>query len=205
MLLCRWIELKFRSWRNRHSADVPRGPTVIAMQMGITYSRPAYSQLIKYSRSRSDKSEILISLTNKQDEKGSGVEHLDVVGLLRAVQALERNMSVALMYSGLRIPQFRLLNVLSQTGQATVTELSEKLHVTRATASVMVNELIRSGALAVVENPADRRSFHIRITDAGMHRLNVARSDVGVFIDKVSSRYTPAVIKILNEFAGMTA
>jgi hypothetical protein len=37
-----------------------------------------------------------------------------------------------------------------------------------------------------------------------MHRLNVARSDVGVFIDKVSSRYTPAVIKILNEFAGMT-
>ena len=174
------------------------------MQVGITYSRPAYSLLIKYSRFRSDKSENLISLANKQDEKGGGMEQLDVVGLLRAVQILERNMSVALMYSGLRIPQFRLLNVLTQTGQATVTELSEKLHVTRATASVMVNELIRSGALAVVENPADRRSFHIRITDAGMHRLDVARSDVGVFIDKVSSRYTPAVIKILNEFAGMT-
>jgi len=133
------------------------------------------------------------------------MEQLDVVGLLRAVQILERNMSVALMYSGLRIPQFRLLNVLSQTGQATVTELSEKLHVTRATASVMVNELIRSGALAVVENPVDRRSFHIRITDAGMHRLNVARSDAGVFIDKVSRRYSPAAIRILNEFAGMMA
>jgi len=174
------------------------------MQMGITYSRLAYSLLIKYSRYRSDKSENLISLANKQDEQGSDMEHLDVVGLLRAVQILERNMSVALMYSGLRIPQFRMLNVLSQAGQATVTEMSEKLHVTRATASVMVNELIRSGALAVVENPADRRSFHIRITDAGMHRLNVARSDVGVFTDKVSRRYSPAVIKILNEFAGTT-
>jgi DNA-binding MarR family transcriptional regulator len=178
---------------------------MIAMQIGITYSRPAYSLLIKYSKSLSDKSENLISLANKQDEKSSGMEHLDVVGLLRAVHILERNMSVALMYSGLRIPQFRLLNVLLITGQATVTEMSEKLHVTRATASVMVNELIRSGALAVVDNPADRRSFHIRITDAGMQRLNVARSDVGVFVDKVSRRYSPAVIKILNEFAGMTS
>ena len=107
------------------------------MQIGITYSRSAYSLLIKYSRYRSDKSENLISLANKQDEQGSDMEHLDVVGLLRAVQILERNMSVALMYSGLRIPQFRMLNVLSQAGQATVTEMSEKLHVTRATASVM--------------------------------------------------------------------
>jgi hypothetical protein len=38
-----------------------------------------------------------------------------------------------------------------------------------------------------------------------MHRLNVARSDVGVFIDKVSRRYSPEAIRILNEFAGMTA
>ena len=174
------------------------------MQIGITYSHPAYSLLIKYSKFRSDKSENLISLANKQDEQGGGMEHLDVIGLLRAAQVLERNMSVALMYSGLRIPQFRLLNLLAQAGQATVTEMSEKLHVTRATASVMINELIRSGALAVVENPADRRSFHIRITDAGMQKLNVARSDMGVFVDKVSGRYSPAAIKILNEFAGMT-
>jgi len=179
-------------------------PRMIAMQIGFTYSRPAHSLLIKYSTPRSDKSENLISLANKQDEKGSGLEQLDVVGLLRAVQTLERNMSVALMYSGLRIPQFRLLNVLSQAGQATVTEMSEKLHITRATASVMINELIRSGALAVVENPNDRRSFHIRITEAGLQKLSVARSDVGVFIDKVSRRYSPAALKILNEFAGMT-
>src|SRR4030065_2706661 len=160
MLLCGWIELKFRSWRNRPSAHLPRGSTRIAMQVGITYSRPAYSLLIKYSRFRSDKSEKLISLANKQDEKGGGMEQLDVVGLLRAIQVLERNMSVALMYSGLRIPQFRLLNVLSQAGQATVTEMSEKLHVTRATASVMGNRVTASGAPAVGENPADRRSFH---------------------------------------------
>jgi len=133
------------------------------------------------------------------------MEHLDVVGLLRAAQAMERNMSVALMYSGLRIPQFRLLGVLAEAGQATVTEVSDKLHITRATASVMVNELIRSGVLAVVENPNDRRSFHVRITEAGMQKLSVARSDVAVFVDKVSRRYSTAAISVLNEFARMTA
>lgn len=175
---------------------------MIAMQNGITYSRSAYSLLIKYAVSPDDKSENLISSANKQDEKDCGMEHLDVVGLLRAAQALERNMSVALMYSGLRIPQFRLLGVLSEAGQATVTEISEMLHVTRATASVMVNELIRSGALAVVENPNDRRSFHVRITDAGMQKLGAARSDVAVFVDKISRRYSATAIRVLNEFAG---
>jgi DNA-binding MarR family transcriptional regulator len=173
------------------------------MQIGITYSRSAYSLLIKYSMFPIDKSENLISSANKQDEKGCGMEHLDVVGLLRVAQALERNMSVALMYSGLRIPQFRLLGVLSEAEQATVSEMSEKLHITRATASVMINELIRSGALAVVENPNDRRSFHVRLTDAGMQKLSVARSDVAVFVDKVSKRYSAAAISVLNEFARM--
>lgn len=132
------------------------------------------------------------------------MEHLDVVGLLRVAQVLERNMSVALMYSGLRIPQLRLLNVLSEAEQATVTEISDKLRITRATASVMVNELVRSGVLAVVEHPADRRSFHVRITDAGMQKLGVARSDAAVFVDRVSKKYSAAEIRALNEFVRMT-
>lgn len=129
------------------------------------------------------------------------MEHLDVIGLLKAVQVLERNMSVALMYSGLRIPQFRLLDVLAQAGQATVTEMSAKLRVTRATASVTVNELIKSGAIEAIENFSDRRSFHIRLTDSGQQRLNVARSDLGVYCAKVSQRYSPEIIQILNAFS----
>jgi DNA-binding MarR family transcriptional regulator len=174
------------------------------MRIGITYSRSAYPLLIKYSMPPIDKSGNLISSANKQDEKGCGMEPLDIVELLRTTQVLERNMSVALMYSGLRIPQFRLLGVLSELGQSTVTELSEKLHVTRATASVLVNELIRSGVLAVVEHLNDRRSFHVQLTEAGLQKLSAARSDVAVFIDKVSKRYSAAAIRVLNEFARMT-
>lgn len=129
------------------------------------------------------------------------MEHLDVIGLLKRVQVMERNMNVALMYSGLRIPQFRLLDALAQVGLATVTEMSAKLNITRATASVTINELIKSGAVETVENLSDRRSFHIRLTDSGQQRLNVARSDLGVYCAKVSQRYPREIIQILNAFS----
>jgi DNA-binding MarR family transcriptional regulator len=129
------------------------------------------------------------------------MESLDVVGLLKAVQQLERNVSVSLMYSGLRVPQFRLLELLAESGQATVTELSERLGITRASASVLVSELINTGTLAVIENPRDRRSFHLRLTELGSNRLGVARSDLAVFRDRLSRRYPPETIRLLNELA----
>lgn len=128
------------------------------------------------------------------------MEHLNVVGLLKATQILERNMTVALMYSGLRIPQYRLLDALAGAGRATVTEMSDRLHVTRATASVMINDLIKSGIIAVAENPSDRRSFHIQLTDIGKNKLRVARNDLAVFENKLSSRLSPQAIRALNEF-----
>jgi DNA-binding MarR family transcriptional regulator len=133
------------------------------------------------------------------------MEQLDVVGLLKAVQTLERNVNVALMYSGLRVPQFRLLDALAEAGQATVTEMSTALNITRATASVMINDLIRSGSVAVVENPSDRRSFHIRLSEHGLYRLQAARSDLGVLISKLSGRYPAETIRVLNEFTRMVS
>lgn len=128
------------------------------------------------------------------------MEQLDVVALIKAAQTLERNANVALMYSGLRLPQFRLLDTLAASGQATVSEMSERLSISRATASVLINELIRNGSIAVVENPSDRRSFHIRLTDHGMEKLQVARSDLAVLIDKLSKRHPEDTVRLLNGF-----
>jgi DNA-binding MarR family transcriptional regulator len=133
------------------------------------------------------------------------MENLDVVKLLKAAQNLERNISVSLMYSGLRVPQYRLLDALAGMGQATVTEMSEKLSVRRATASVLINELIQSGIVEVTENNADRRSFHIRLTRMGAGKLEAARKDIAVFREKLSQKYPPEMIKMLNEFADRLA
>ena len=128
------------------------------------------------------------------------MEELDLLGLVKAAQMLERNANVALMYSGLRIPQYRLLDLLARCGQATVSEMGAALHITRATASVMINELIRSGSLVTDEHPSDRRSFHIRLTDHGLQRMQSARSDLAVLIRKTSQRYPQEVVRVLNAF-----
>ncbi len=129
------------------------------------------------------------------------MEQLDLLGLIQAMQVLERNANVALMYSGLRIPQFRLLDLVARSGQATVTEVGTALHITRATASVMINELIRSGSFVADQHPSDRRSFHVRLTEHGMLRLQSARSDLAVLTLKLSQRYPREVVAVLNAFA----
>ncbi len=126
---------------------------------------------------------------------------LNVSDLLRALQILERNVSITLMYSGLRIPQFRLLSLLQEQGELTVTEVSNLLNITRATASVQTNELIKSGIIAVVENEQDRRSFHLHITELGINKLHVAKSDLSVMQQKFNRHYSDETIAALNKFA----
>jgi DNA-binding MarR family transcriptional regulator len=174
------------------------------VRYGFAYSHSAHSQIIKCHCINPRQSEDLVSCPNKQGETGD-MEQLNVVALIKAIHTLERDANVALMYSGLRIPQFRTLDLLAVLGQATVSELSDKLNITRATASVMANELIRSGSVAVVENLSDRRSFYIRLTDHGLSRLQVARSDLGVLTSKITSRYSATVINTLNDFAQATS
>jgi DNA-binding MarR family transcriptional regulator len=129
------------------------------------------------------------------------MSELNVVDLLRALQVMEKKISVALMYSGLRIPQFRLLEYLDNNDSATVTEISCAMGVTRATISVMTNELIRSSVLITEDNPTDRRSFHLRLTELGRNKLNVARSDMAVMRKKISRNYSEETLKQLNAFA----
>ncbi len=129
------------------------------------------------------------------------MERLDVVGLLVALRQLERNVSISLMYSGVRTTQYRLLDLIDGDDQATVTQLSRKLNITRASASVMINELIKDGVLRMEENPADRRSFHLQLTASGRNKLQVARADLSVLCDKLSKRYSEEMVRSLNRFA----
>lgn len=128
------------------------------------------------------------------------MECLNVMGLLQAAQILERNVTVALMYAGLRVPQFRLLQTIAESDQMTVTQISKKLNITRATASVLVNDLIRMQVIATVENLSDRRSFHVRLTDRGQHKLLVASKDVNALTQRLADRFPQEVVDALNEF-----
>jgi len=126
---------------------------------------------------------------------------LDVVGLVRALRLLEKKVCVTLMYSGLNVMQYSILTIVDSSSVTTVTELSEKLHVTRATTSTLVNELIKSELLVGRENPNDRRSFHLELTHTGRNKLEVARKDLAVMQKNLSENYREEQVNILNAFA----
>ena len=128
------------------------------------------------------------------------MESLDVMGLLKAAQILERNVTVALIYAGLRVPQYRMLQAIAESDQITVTDISKKLNISRATASVMVNDLIRMQVIATVESQTDRRSFHIRLTERGQNKLLVARKDLNALTQGLTNRIPQDLVTALNEF-----
>ena len=123
-----------------------------------------------------------------------------MMGLLKAAQILERNVTVALIYAGLRVPQYRMLQAIAESDQITVTDISKKLNISRATASVMVNDLIRMQVIATVESQTDRRSFHIRLTERGQNKLLVARKDLNALTQGLTNRIPQDLVTALNEF-----
>ena len=126
---------------------------------------------------------------------------LNVFDLLEGIQVVERKISLALMYSGLRMPQFRAMHFLEKSGQTTVSALSRKLNVTRATASVLVNELMKADLVVAVENQTDRRSFYLELTESGKRRLAAAREEIAVVQTNISRDLSEETIRVLNGFS----
>lgn len=103
------------------------------------------------------------------------------------------------MYSGLRIPQFRAMLFLEKSGKITVSDLSRYLNVTRATMSVLANDLLKANIVESIKNPKDKRSFYMKLTDSGSRRLSLAKREVGLVEQRISEEFPPDTINTLNK------
>ncbi|MBI1422425.1 MAG: MarR family transcriptional regulator [Gammaproteobacteria bacterium] len=126
---------------------------------------------------------------------------VDVLRLLDAIQIFERKLNLALMYYGLRLPQYRVLDILDKVGKITVSDLSRKLDVTRATMSVLVTKMQKAGLVSYLDNKMDKRSFYIRLTEAGQLRLRSAEQAFQVMQKRMCESLPEATIAALNAFA----
>ena len=121
--------------------------------------------------------------------------------LLDAAQSYERKFNLALMYSGLRLPQYKVIDFLEKSGKITVSDLSRQLHVTRATISVLITKLVKAGIVECSANRSDKRSFYIIITERGLNRLKAARNEISLVEEKISQQLSEETILCLNNFS----
>jgi len=126
------------------------------------------------------------------------METLQIIQLLEATQIFEKKLNMALMYSGLRIPQFRAMMFLEKSGKITVSDLSRYLNITRATMSVLANELLKADIIENIKNPKDKRSFYMKLTESGQRRLSLARREVELVQERISEDLPPDMIATLN-------
>lgn len=68
---------------------------------------------------------------------------------------------------GLSVPQFRCLRFVADHGACSVSEVASFLGVTLATASAMVDRLVRAGCVVSAVSSRDRRRSELRATGTG--------------------------------------
>ncbi len=77
----------------------------------------------------------------------------------------------------LTVPQFRCLAFISRHAGCTVSEVSAFMGVTKATASVMVDRLMRAGTILVVNDTTDRRRSLLHMSSPGRTQLLAIRAE----------------------------
>jgi DNA-binding MarR family transcriptional regulator len=99
--------------------------------------------------------------------------HVQQLGYLlhQAARLLDQEFALQLKEVGLTPRQASVLMALSVQEPATPTQLAEGLGIDRATMSGLVARLSRDGWIAMRDNPADRRSHSLTLTDRACDAL----------------------------------
>ncbi|AVX21561.1 DNA-binding transcriptional regulator, MarR family [Carboxydocella sporoproducens DSM 16521] len=102
-------------------------------------------------------------------------------------------------------PQFFLLNLLDQQGQATVSQLAEALHVKPSSVTVMLDRLENNGLIVRSRETRDRRVVLISLSEAGKDKLAEARRKRRLvlkgYLEKLDQEEREVLLTILEKMA----
>jgi len=113
------------------------------------------------------------SSSSRADVRACATEIFDVVpGVMNALRATMRSH----IGEGMSTPQFRCLAFIGREPGASVSAVASFLGVTLATASAMVDRLVRAGHVKAETSVADRRRSELCVTDNGRTLVSRVRS-----------------------------
>lgn len=97
----------------------------------------------------------------------------------------------------LTVPQFRCLNFIDRQPGSTLGAVAGFLGVTPATASAMVDRLVRAGHLRADADPADRRRTALTLCDSGLAVLRQMRRRTRDDLARALAGRSPAELQSL--------
>lgn len=91
--------------------------------------------------------------------------------ILRATELFGRELAQS---AGMTAVQFRVLQVVAETGSTTATAISQQMRVSQATVTALVDKLVGKGLVIRQKSQTDRRQTNIIITQAGRQTIEDA-------------------------------
>jgi DNA-binding MarR family transcriptional regulator len=73
--------------------------------------------------------------------------------------------------SKLTIHQFHYIDAIYELGEPTISEIAERLNITKASVTIGVNKLIQMGYALKTQSSQDKRVFHVSLTDSGVRLI----------------------------------
>lgn len=92
------------------------------------------------------------------------VEFIDT--LEASLKKLQREAGESSGYSHLTISQLQYIDAINALGNPTITELAARLNITKASVTIAINKLIRSGYVIKSRSNRDKRVYHVGLTAA---------------------------------------
>ncbi|MEE2945414.1 MAG: MarR family transcriptional regulator [Pseudomonadota bacterium] len=106
---------------------------------------------------------------------------MEIIGRLsRLATVLRAEMTATWKIHGLNAASFDVLATLRRSGKPEGLSPGRLLELTMVTSGTMTNridQLVKAGLVERVQNPEDSRGFLIRLTDAGLTKIEAAVAD----------------------------
>lgn len=126
-----------------------------------------------------------------------------VIALGRAMQHVHKKSVPMLRENGLTTSQFSVLEVLYQKHELTIAEICNAVLSTSGNMTVVIRNLEQLGLVQRVQNPADKRSFLITLTEQGLQVIStvfpVHMQLVGEQLSALTTEEIDTVISILRK------
>ena len=129
---------------------------------------------------------------------------IEIVELFsRKIGKLEAAIRDSEELDGLTFKQVFCLEIISNLGNPSLSELAKALHITKPSTTVLVNKLVDKEFIVRVQSDEDRRSAHLHLTEKG-HRINALHDEAhrkfAAYIEKsLTNKELENLLMLLNK------
>ncbi len=94
--------------------------------------------------------------------------------------------------AGLSIPQFGILIQLHYQQKCGISDISNRMDISSAAASQLVDKLVQSGMIERAEDPIDRRAKQLKLAEKGREMIETSMAQRHQWVDRLIEHINPA-------------